>query len=207
MEVQQISTNPVIRQGKRKSPTSIGKRGREYILTLPYDAHRDTPDCHHSPIYFVGNPPSCGLCFYKAGWISEVPGQIHFSKVLAENGNPQTYPGFLTHVQIALGLIPPKPDKNLGEWRLERSPYAREQYTTPPGWRQFPISTSLWKLMGFQPPLGIVLVRAVQGLNEVEIAYELRQSQFNIYIRMAKAIRAAMGFLDGTKRPDRDSTG
>lgn len=54
----------------------------------------------------------------------------------------------------------------------------------------------LWKLMGYQPPLGITLVRGIQGRTEPEIAKELEVSQVNIYIRMTKAIRTAMGYLN-----------
>ena len=173
-------------------------KGRDYISTLPYDAFRETLDCHHSSLYILKNyeeqPLFCGLCFYRQGWESELPTRVHLFKTLAENGNPETSPKFLAHLFLAVGLEPPRPDQNIRDFQKLRSPRARVQYTKP-AWGLFPVASSLWKLMGYQPPLAIVLIRGASGRPESAIATELDLSLIDVHIRMAKAIRTAMGYL------------
>lgn len=180
--------------------------GREFYTSLPYDAFRETVACRHSSLYVLRNydsqPLFCGLCFYREGWESELPTRVHLFKTLAENGNPETSPKFLAHLLLAVGLEPPKPDQNLRDFQNRRSPRARVQYTKP-AWGLFPVASSLWKLMGYQPPLAIVLVRGASGVDEARIAEELDTSLVDIHIRMAKAIRTAIGFLPNETRPDR----
>ena len=53
--------------------------------------------------------------------------------------------------------------------------------------------------MGYQPPLGIVLIRAIGGRTEKEIATELDVSWMNVNVRMSKAINTALGFLPKEK--------
>lgn len=183
-------------------------RGRDYLTSLPYDSFRVNPDCGHSPSYVLRNyeeqPLFCGLCFYREGWESELPGRVHLFKTLAENGNPETSPKFLAHLFLAVGLEAPKPDETLREFQNRRSPRAREQYTRP-AWGLFPVASTLWKLMGYQPPLAIVLVRGTMGQSEAYIANAMDISLLDVYIRMAKGIRAAMGFLPyDTRRSDKD---
>jgi len=189
---------------KRLDQQTKHSKGRDYFQTLPYEALRVRTVCSHSPIYLISNHPDqpllCGLCFFREGWASEIPTRIHLFKTLADNGNPQTTPKFIAHLYLVMGLKPPDKDEPLHEYRRRRGslyhklPRAREQYTSP-AWRLFPIASALWKLMGHQPPLGIVLVRGVSGRTEAEIAAELDTSLVNIHIRMAKAIRTAMGYL------------
>jgi len=187
-------------------------KGSDYIATLPYDGFRETLDCHHSPLYILRNyeeqPLFCGLCFYREGWESELPTRIHLFKTLAENGNPETSPKFLAHMLLAVGLEPPRPDQAIRDFQKLRSPRARVQYTKP-AWGLFPVASSLWKLMGYQPPLAIVLVRGASGRPEHAIATELDLSLTDVHIRMAKAIRTAMGYLpnERSKANDRSKAG
>jgi len=193
-------------------------KGREEIQTLPYEAPRVDLDCHHSGLYltkaYEDGPLLCGLCFFRDGYQAELPPSFHLHHILAENGNPETSPRFLVHLQLVMGLEAPKPGQDLAEFRRKRIALAREQYTVRAPKRfnhrlsthikkvrysspskLYPIASALWKLMGYQPPLGIVLVRGVGGRTELEIADELDVSHMNIHIRMMKAIRTAMGYL------------
>jgi hypothetical protein len=184
--------------------------------------------CGHSPSYIIQTEPSapalCGLCFWKEGWESELPGRIHSFKSLAENGNPETHNSFLSHLVLSMGLIPPKKEQNLRDWRANRTSRGREQYTvraprtkhlttaarnesfSRPN-RQFPIASALWELMGYQPPLGIVLVKAVGGASEIQIAQVLDLSLYNVHVRLEKAIRAALGFLPNDDTRGRSGRG
>lgn len=192
--------------------------GRDFISSLPYEAHRGALDCGHSLVYIIQPEASgallCGLCFFKDGYQAELPPKFHVYKQLAENGNPETTPRFMSHLNVVMGLIAPKQDEDLHEFRRNRNSLAREQYTvrsplpghplqtltreqkkTKPSWGMYPVASSLWKLMGYQPPLGVVLVRAIGGRTETEIAYELNLSLFNVHERMGKAIRTALTYL------------
>lgn len=175
---------------------------------MPYAALRVELDCGHPLLYAAQvdsqAPVLCGLCFFREGWESELPNRLHQYKTLADNGNPETSPKFLAHMFLAMGLVKPPRDETLKEFRRKRGsirkmpPRVREIYTEPaPG--LFPVASSLWKLVGFQPPLGIVLVRAVNGASEPQIARELEISLMNVYIRMSKAIRIGMGFIPHVK--------
>lgn len=188
-----------------------------YFQSLPYDGAR--LDCGHSPLYIVqaiqNGPWICGLCLFKEGFEGELPTRIHQFKTLADNGNPQQAGKFQAHVFLTMGLVLPRVDSDgrpepLHEYRrrrgqlhcdrscrqpcLEHQPREREHYTEP-AWKLFPVASALWKLMGYQPPLGIVLVRGVNGRTEAEIAKELDTSHQNVVIRMAKAVRTAVGYL------------
>jgi hypothetical protein len=128
---------------------------------------------------------------------------MHLFKTLAENGNPETSPKFMSHLWLLMGLEPPKSGESLKAYQKRRqssipnptntNALAREQYTRPS--RLFPVASSLWKLMGYQPPLAIVLVKAVNGHSERRIAKDIDASLIGVHIRMAKAIRTAMGYL------------
>lgn len=155
----------------------------------------------------------CGLCYLRDGFQSEVPKKIHLSRTLAENGNPQTAPQFMSHLFVAVGLVPPAPDEDLREFREKRKPSrARGQYTVPaqsePYWQLYPVSSALWKLMGYQPPLGRVIAPAVvRNLSEVDISYELRTTLVDVHVRMVKAIRTTMGYLPHETAAYRDPSG
>lgn len=180
--------------------TQQSSRGRDYFDTLPYEPCRVELVCQHSPLYILQNytnqPPFCGLCFFREGIQSELPTRLHVFKTLAENGNPETDHIFLAHLWLIMGLKDPDPKVPLHEFRRKRKrPRAREQYTKDAP-TLFPVASSLWKLMGYQPPLASVLVRgAVYGRTEQEIAKVLDLSVINVHIRMAKAVRTAMGYI------------
>lgn len=198
-------------------PQQRSKRDELYFRTLPYDFQ--ALSCGHSPLYVVqpeaDSPKLCGLCLFKQGYDSETPTRIHLFKTLAENGNPETNPKFFSHLFLVQGLVLPRVDSDgnlepLHEFRRRRGqlhcnadcptichkhrPRERDHYTEP-AWRLFPVASALWKLMGFQPPLGIVLVRGVNGFTEMQIAAQLETSLQNVHIRMAKAVRTAVGYL------------
>lgn len=175
---------------------------REEIIfsSLPYEPQRVALDCGHSILYVMQNyeeqPPFCGLCFFRLGFESELPTRIHVSvnprySTLAVNGNPEMAPKFFSHLLLVMGLKPPRSGENLNRFRASR---ARGQYTKPAP-RLFPVASALWKLMGYQPPLGIVLVAAVGGRTEVEIARLHDLSVWNVHQRMVKAIHTAMGYI------------
>jgi hypothetical protein len=154
-----------------------------YFRTLPYD-QTHASYCGHSPLYVLQldkkQPPFCGLCLLRDGYDAETPTRIHLFKTLAENGNPETSPKFFAHLFLVQGLVSPRVDADgnlepLHEFRrrrgqlkcsiscpqpcFEHQPRTREQYTEPAK-RLFPVASALWKLMGYQPPLGVVLVNA-----------------------------------------------
>ena len=200
--------------------------GRDYYHSLPDLPYRVANECGHSFAYIMQNydeqPPFCGLCFFRQGWETELPTQLHFHHTLAENGNPQSLPNFLSHLFLVMGLkLPPKnkdgTDGNLGEFRRNRNSLAREQYTRLPlalapkkprlPFSQFPVTCALWKLMGYQPPLAIVLVKAIGGRDEAAIAREIDTSLMNVTIRMAKAVRTAMGYIPHEIREHREEGG
>jgi hypothetical protein len=213
------SNHPSLKTGR----SLISKHTENYLHSLPYDHFREALVCGHSPNYIVklyeNQPWFCGLCFFREGTEGEVPTRIHQYKTLADNGNPETTPKMISHMHVTMGLKPPEQGEALSDFRKRRSALAREQYTTRnpfdhskivqqyklepfsrPAPGLFPVTTALWRLMGYQPPLGRVLVLGVGGRTETDIAGMLSASVLDVYIRMAKAIRVAMGFIpdDGT---------
>lgn len=214
------SIHPSPKAGK----SLVSKYTQDYLQSLPYDTFREVLVCGHSPHYLLKlykeQPWFCGLCFFREGTESEVPTRIHQFKTLADNGNPQTTAKMISHMHVSMGLKPPEPGEALSDFRKRRSALAREQYTTRnpfdhskivpqfrlepfsrPAPGLFPITSALWRLMGYQPPLGRVLVLGVGGRTETEIAATISVSVLDVYIRMAKAIRVAVGFI-----PDGDTT-
>jgi hypothetical protein len=202
----------------------IGKRIETNLYqSLPYDAERAALDCGHNTFYSIRflaeQPMLCGLCFFREGVEAEVPNRIHQFKTLAANGNPETTPKMVSHLHVVMGLKGPNSGESLTAYRKRRISPTREQYTArspleghklfqltrserfssaAPG--LFPVTSALWRLMGYQPPLGLVLVEGVYGRTEREIAYKFDVSVLNIYVRMAKAIRIGVGFIpDGGK--------
>lgn len=217
------SARPVPKQGKRLD--------QELYQTLPYEPSRVSLDCHHNAFYAVRFYPEqpffCGLCFFREAIEGETPNRIHQFKTLADNGNPETSPKLMAHLQVSMGLVPPRSGESLPEYRKRRSALAREPYTrrsptdpkklvqwvraerfSSPSFRLFPVTSALWKLMGYQPPLGRVLVEGVNGRTEREIAEHLSTSVLDIHIRMVKAIRVGMGFIpDGSEAGTSTSSG
>lgn len=218
-----ISSDPSLKPGKSLEPQTTPLRGSDLFASLPYEAFRVHKLCKHSDVYVLKlheeQPPFCGLCLIREGFESEMPTKFHMYKTLAENGNPETAPKFLAHLVLAMGLVPPRDDESLAEWRKRRNSLAREQYRrrSPVGNRPylthlrverfsapsklFPVASALWKLMGYQPPLGRALVPAVGGKNEIEISKTLGISYYDTHLRIAKGIRTVMGFMeDGERR-------
>lgn len=222
-----------IHPGTAWGKSSVPKHSRPYLESLPYDTFREVLVCGHSPNYIIrlyeNQPWFCGLCFFREGVEAEVPNRIHAYKQTAENGNPETAPKFMAHLHTVMGLTPPQNGESLQEYRKRRIALAREQYTvrhpddhsriidlgkvvpfSKPSPKLFPVTSALWRLMGFQPPLGIVLVEGVNGRTEAEIARKLSTSTLDIYIRMAKAIRTGMGFIpddSGERQATGDTSG
>lgn len=203
MHTAESTFHPTTTRGKSSHRKQRGKEGRDYFQSLPYDDLRAAPACGHTLLYIVpifdreGNLASsaCGLCLFREGFATELPTRIHEFKTLAENGNPQTADRFLSHLFLVMGLKPPRPDESLTEFRRKRThPRAREQYTEP-AWGSYPVASALWKLMGYQPPLGHVLVLGVGGQSEIDIAGKLDVSVVNVHIRMAKAVRTAINYI------------
>jgi len=145
--------------------------------------------CRHS--WFYEAHGQCSLCFLKERYEAEVPRRLHSYKVLAENGNPETNPTFLRHQETVLGLVPPRKGQDLRDFRL-----ARAQYTVAHG--AFPITSSLSKAMGYQPPIVIPVLRAIQGRTDAEIAAELSDREdrevtiLNVHRRIVKGLRLVM---------------
>jgi hypothetical protein len=218
--------------GTSTSTPSLPK-GSELIYSLPYDGDRAALDCGHSLMYLIKSaddgPMLCGLCFFREGYQAEQPSTIHLHHTLAENGNPETAPLFMSHLNVIMGLRAPEPGQDIKEFQRKRNSLARGQYTrrvkvgsklvpqtfvqverfSKPAWMLYPVASSLWKLMGYQPPLGIVLVRGVGGRTEREIASELDVSVWNVNIRMGKAIRTALGYIirGESRRTDHNPSG
>lgn len=219
------------------APNSIhppSKSGKSLVTnlyqSLPYDTARVALFCGHNPFYSIQfypeQPLLCGLCFFREGVEGEIPNRIHQFKTLAANGNPETMPKMVSHLHVVMGLKGPNPGESLSAYRKRRNSLTREQYTarsplkdhklfqavrverfSSPAPGLFPVTSALWQLMGYQPPLGLVLVEGVYGRTEREIAKSLDVSVLNIYVRMAKAIRIGMGFIpDGGKTRSRSSS-
>lgn len=131
----------------------------------------------------------CSLCFLQAAFEAEVPRRVHAYKLLAENGNPANSESFVAHLECVMGLMPPKPGQNLREFRL-----ARKRYSSPSP-SMYPVTSALWEMMGYQPPLATPLMYCLMGLPEAQIAVKLGISQYNVSIRLVKAARLALRFV------------
>jgi hypothetical protein len=119
----------------------------------------------------------------------ELPTRIHEYKKLADNGNPDTKPAFLAHLQHALGMIPPQPGQSLKNFRL-----AREQYARRPSKQHQPATYALWTLFGYQPAMAKVLLRMMLGESENDFLKD-GYSIYQVQTTVAKAIRTALRFV------------
>ncbi len=145
--------------------------------------------CNHPSDYFSAG--FCNLCFFRNEFTRELPGRFHAYKVLAENGNPETHPLFISHMNLMFGIRPPVPGESLisfQNWQRDNS---------APAWKTFPIASILWTVMRFQPPLGHPLHLAVVGMPEAEIASQLEISRYNLSIRLGKALRMGLRMYNG----------
>lgn len=160
---------------------------------LSYKLYKGKSGCLHSERYFIQDrllQPICGACFFREGFISELPARMTFKEYSGLFGSHQMHPDLLRHLNISEGLIPPAPNENLARYRKRRL-----QATSPLPYK-FPYISALWQLMGYQPPLARALVLFVQGHNEVEIAQTLDVSLFNVIERMGKAVHVGKRFLE-----------
>jgi hypothetical protein len=148
--------------------------------------------CSHSLFYMVWDyndekPVFCGLCYLTTFFQDEFPKKIHAYKVLAENGNPETDPRFWSHLEAQCGLIPPRTGQDLREYRR-----ARKGVYGVPSKRQFPVTHSLWTMMGYQPKIARPLLRALWGLEETDIAREFHYTIYNTHATIGKGVRLAL---------------
>lgn len=151
--------------------------------------------CRHDPSFVLVSqddriPMFCGLCRLLELWEDEVPRKIHAYKVLADNGNPQVAGAFYAHLQASVGLIPPKPDENLNDFRL-----ARGRLYRAPNEMQYPLLAALWKMMGVQPRLASALIAQLRGQDPLVASVELRMTPVGLNQATAKGIRLALRFI------------
>lgn len=157
--------------------------------------------CLHHPAFILSEVNEvhtfCGLCWLIKGFAEEVPGRFHAYKQLAENGNPECSPRFLKHLELAMGLKPPKKRQSLKHFRLTRERYSHASYGS------FPVSSALWDMMGTQPPLAEPLFYKLAGLSDIDIAVKMGISLYNLHVRLRKATRLALRFVrhDSTLAP------
>jgi hypothetical protein len=167
---------------------------KRFHRALPEVMYVGNEGCSHSVAYLTPEltaiTASCGLCFLREGYLNELPGSIHKAKMLAENGNPQQTPLFLSHVLVSEGFKSPKTGQNLNQFRLARKQYSRKSAEI------FPFASSLWVLMGYQPPLAKPLIQAVLGKNEPEIALLLDVSVYNVVDRLRKGINFTVNWIN-----------
>lgn len=151
--------------------------------------------CGHSPFAIVWSqddslPVGCGLCHLRAILETEIPKRLHEYEVLAENGNPETSPRFWAHVESSMGLVPPREGQNLRAYRASRAGAYRQ-----PSRLQFPVTSSLWKMMGYQPKLAKPLVRALLGQAPEQIGREFSLSTYMVHETLGKGVRLALRYL------------
>ena len=166
---------------------------REELMLGTFDYSTSVLSCEHHPLYYLGwerQEVFCGLCSVKFRLELEVPGRVHAYKLLADNGNPATDPRMWAHLEAALGLIPPKPQQNLNEYRL-----ARERLYGKPSKRLFPTTRALWDLMGYQPKLATPLVRTIFGKDVLQVAAELGMTRYGVHMAIAKGVRTTLRYV------------
>lgn len=147
--------------------------------------------CLHSEAYLIFNHIQvvCGACYFRDGVIGEVPTRINTRETSGLFGAPAFDPRWLDHIMVSSGLVPPAPDQTMREFREQRN---KQSYPSP---KKFPFTSSLWSLMGFQPPLARVLVKFCAGYSELEISDQLDLSLYNVSDRLRKAVHVGQKFL------------
>lgn len=163
------------------------KHQRVYLQALPDILYVGNGSCDHPFIYQVKDV--CLICFFKDGFQNEIPGQIHFAKSLADNGNPQQTGRMMAHVSLVAGFRPPNPNQNMRDYRRSREQYTKVAHGL------FPFTSALWELMSFQPPLATPTILLISGLKAPKIAEKLDISIYNVQERVQKGINLAVGFL------------
>lgn len=151
------------------------------------------PSCLHTESYIIRDKLTgilyCGPCFFREGVESELPTRLTIRETSGLFGAPQYDPRLMTHLMISVGLVPPDPEQSLREFRTQRSRRSK------PNPKLFPFTSSLWELMGVQPPLGRVLVKFCEGYNELAIARDLNLSLYNVQERLRKSVNTGYKFL------------
>lgn len=158
----------------------------------------------HTEDYLIWDPiryHTCGPCFFRDGFLSELPTRVTIREPTGNFGAPAMDPRVVEHIELGFGLVPPDPGEPLKAWRRRRDRFSRR-----PAHGLFPFAASLWYLMNFQPPLAKVLVKFCQGMDEPEIAELYDLSLHNVHERMVKAVRTGQRFLiHGDKEAQRQS--
>lgn len=183
-------TSDITRSGETNEVYSLAylqARPQAYPQALPDFLYVGGSGCGHADRYFFH--ASCALCFLKYAFEGEIPGQLHLSKTLTDNGNPQQTPKFISHVQVIEGFKPPTIGENLRKYRL-----ARKQYTAP-AHKIFPVSSALWELMGYQPPLARPLILLVSGYSDRKIAEIMGISIYNLHERLFKGVKLTLQWM------------
>jgi hypothetical protein len=157
-----------------------------------YSGYTPRLECFHSPYaivmdYNTGVPAGCGICHLRSVLETEIPKRLHEYELLAENGNPETDPRFWAHIEAAMGLVPPAPGEDLRKFRASRA----MQYKQPSR-RDLPVTSALWKMMGYQPKLAKPLVRSILGQSIESIAADLVISLFGVHESLGKGVRMAL---------------
>lgn len=160
---------------------------RAYPKALPSNLYVGGLGCPHPEGYQIDG--TCSLCFLSFAFQGELPGQIHHSKVLTTNGNPRQTDKFTAHVGLVEGFKPPKPSENLHQFQRSRS------RNTAPAHKIYPVSSVLWELMGYQPPLATPLIMAVSGYTDPQIAEFMDISIYNLHERLLKAVRITLRWI------------
>lgn len=149
------------------------------------------PRCGHSSDFYVyWETMFCGLCFFREGYFDELPKKLHHTKrSLADNGNPQQVGKLESHVKVVEGIIAPLENQS-----LEAFARVRNALESRPATKQFPFASSLWEMMGKQPPLALTLVYAIHYPLD-KVAAKLGVSVLNAHERLAKALNYATNLL------------
>jgi hypothetical protein len=144
--------------------------------------------CGHSSLLFITSrgwaEVFCGLCWLQEAWECEFPRRFHEYKLLAENGNPETSPGFWSHLKANLGLIPPEHGEDLRAYRL-----ARKRLYGEPGKNKFPVAHALYEVMGVQPKLATPLTLYLCGASPDFIRKEMKMTSYGLHQSWAKGTR------------------
>jgi hypothetical protein len=168
---------------------------RDYLQSLHQLDDVGNIGCGHSSRYFLNwNDYFCGLCFFRDGYSDELPRRMHLVRTLASNGNPEQDAKLMSHIRVIEGFERPEPGVPLHLYRLARERlYGRSNRTL------FPFASTLWDLMGYQPPIAEPLIMAVHGKRESEIATAMNCSLWDTVGRLEKGIQAAARIIRKNK--------
>lgn len=92
-------------------------------------------------------------------------------------------PRLIEHMIVTVGLVPPEPHESTKQFRERRR---KQSWPSP---KLYPFTSTLWQMMGFQPPLAKVLVEFCKGYNEVQIAEQMGLSVYNVKERLRKSVQ------------------